>query len=304
MPYLRPSMMTHHRRPQVWRAGPAGRPPKQFLRRSEAGIKTWMVTHIKLAPGRGQTHPHSVHQHPPQAPPSRACAVFLDIDGTLLDLAATPDTVVVPAHLPGLLRRLARRQGGALALVSGRALADIDCLFGPGLAVAAEHGAILRDAAGLLLHTTPKAPALDAIAGTLRAAVAARPGTLLEEKHFGLVLHWRGAPGHAAALMALAAACAGAHPNLLLQPAHEAMEIRVRGPDKAAALALFMGVPPFAGRKPVFAGDDVTDEPAIAHAIALGGRGLHVHRDFPGGPAAVRAWLAAALTNGDENDDA
>jgi trehalose 6-phosphate phosphatase len=242
-----------------------------------------------------------VDQHSTQAPSSRGCAIFLDIDGTLLDLATTPDTVIVPPHLPGLLRRLARHQGGALALISGRTLADIDRLFGPGLAAAAEHGAVLRDARGCLLGRAPILPDLAPITNTLRGAVAARPGTLLEEKSFGLVLHWRGAPSHAAPLTTLASLCVAGHPSLVLQPAHEALEIRARGPDKAAALETFMNTPPFTGRTPVFVGDDLTDEPAIARAIALGGRGLHVHRDFPGGPSTVRAWLETALNSGDDD---
>ena len=229
-------------------------------------------------------------------PLARDCAIFLDIDGTLIALAATPDAVIVPTGLPALLRRLAVRQGGALALISGRALADIDAMFGPGLAVAAEHGAVLRDAAGHGLQTTPMDPALASLIAPLHAAVAARPGTLLEEKRFGLALHWRGAPGHGASLTALAQALTAPHPGLALQPAHEAVEIRVRGPGKADALARFMCDAPFAGRVPVFVGDDQTDEPAIALATALGGRGLHVGRDFAGQPAAVRAWLGAGLT--------
>jgi trehalose 6-phosphate phosphatase len=239
-----------------------------------------------------------------QVPPSRDSAVFLDIDGTLLNLAATPGTVIVPPHLPKLLRRLAVRQGGALALVSGRALADIDLMFGPGLAVAAEHGAVLRDAAGRMLGTTLVNPALASLIAPLRAAVAARPGTLLEEKRFGLAVHWRGAPGNAASLTALVTSLAAPHPGLLLQPAHEALEIRVRGPGKAGALDIFMRDAPFAGRPPVFVGDDLTDEPAIARAQALGGRGLHVARDFTGGPTAVIAWLQAGLTAEGNNGNA
>ena len=236
-----------------------------------------------------------VDHHSPQALPSCRCAVFLDIDGTLLDLAATPDAVIVPPHLPGLLRRLALRQGGALALVSGRSLADIDRMFGPGLAVAAEHGAILRDAAGQVIAAAAENPVLASLIAPLRKAVAARPGTLLEEKRFGLVLHWRGAPGQAESLTALATGLAALCPGLTLQHAHEALEICVQGPDKAAALDHFRGIAPFAGRVPVFIGDDLTDEPAIARAIALGGRGLQVQRDFCGGPAAVLAWLETAL---------
>lgn len=240
----------------------------------------------------------------PQLPPPRDCAVFLDIDGTLIDLAATPGAVIVPPRLPALLQRLAVRQGGALALISGRALSDIDSMFGPGLAVAAEHGAILRDAAGRMLETTLLNPALASLIAPLREAVAARPGTLLEEKHFGLAVHWRGAPGFAATLTSLATLLAAPHPGLLLQPAHEALEIRVRGPGKAGALETFLRTPPFAGRPPVFVGDDLTDEPAIARARELGGRGLHVARDFTDGPTSVIAWLEAGLIEEGNNGHA
>jgi len=240
---------------------------------------------------------------PPQAPPLRGCAVFLDIDGTLLDLANTPDAVVVPPHLHGLLHRLAHRVQGALALISGRSLTDIDRLFGPGLAVAAEHGAMLRDAAGHIIESMMESTALAALIGPLRELVAAHPGTLLEEKRYGVVLHWRGAQQAAANLVERATALAAPVPGLLLQPAHAALEIRLRGPGKAAALDRFMRIPPFAGRRPLFIGDDLTDEPAIARAAALGGHGLHVGRDFAGRPTAVLAWLEAALTaEGDAGD--
>jgi trehalose 6-phosphate phosphatase len=227
-------------------------------------------------------------------------AVFLDIDGTLLDLAATPLSVRVPADLPALLRALAAAHNNALALISGRSLADIDFLlppngFSPGLAVAAEHGAIRRNAAGVI--TSINLPnALHRLGPILRAAIADCPGTLLEEKKFGFALHWRAAPHYAEPLTRLATELTRSDPSLLLQPAHQALEIRAHGPNKADALDAFLQTPPFQGRKPLFIGDDLTDEPAIAAATAWGGRGLHVARDFRNGPASVRAWLAASLS--------
>lgn len=228
------------------------------------------------------------------------CAVFLDIDGTLLDLASTPSGVTVPPHLHHILHRLAGRTQGALALISGRSLADIDRLFGANLAVAAEHGAVLRDACGEIIEILAENPALASLLAPLQAAVAAHPGALLEQKRFGTVLHWRKAPAAAAGLTELAKKLVAPHPELTLQPAHQALEIRVRGPGKAAALGRFMRLARFAGRLPVFIGDDLTDEPAIAYAEAAGGRGLHVGRDFGGSPAAVLAWLDTWAEAADE----
>jgi trehalose 6-phosphate phosphatase len=222
-------------------------------------------------------------------------ALFLDVDGTLIDLAATPDAVIIPPELHQLLQSLAARQGGALAILSGRPLTDIDRLCGAGLPAAGEHGAVLRDAAGHVSNPVTRPSCLAEITNTLRGKVAKLDGVLLEDKKFGLALHWRGAKSHAAELTALAQKLAAPHPELTLQPAHEAMEIRAAGPDKGKALEFFMRTPPFAGRKPVFIGDDVTDEPAIEAANRLGGIGLHVARDFAGGPKSVRAWLAGAV---------
>ncbi len=206
---------------------------------------------------------------------------------------------MVPPHLHGLLRRLSDRLDGALALISGRSLIDIDRFFGPGIAAAAEHGAVLRDATGVIIEDMAESAALRSLLAPLRAAVAAHPRTLLEAKRFGLVLHWRGAPSAAPALINCAQTLAAPHDTLELQPAHEALEIRVRGPGKAGALDRFMRDAPFAGRRPIFIGDDTTDEPAIARANACGGQGLHVGRDFAGSPAAVLDWLENALSEGD-----
>jgi trehalose 6-phosphate phosphatase len=231
---------------------------------------------------------------------TRDCAVFLDVDGTLLDIAATPAAVEVPAGLPALLHALTTRQNGAFALISGRPVCDLDHFFGTGLALAAEHGAVLRDAAGKTLECVPPPAELEAIADKLRAAIRGQPGVLLERKQFGIVLHWRNAPEAAARLRALAKALIVAQPSLQLQPAHEAIEIHTAGAGKGSALAQFMQQAPFAGRVPLFVGDDVTDEPAIAAARRLGGIGLHMAPDFGGSPARLRAWLAQAIAGGND----
>ncbi len=228
----------------------------------------------------------------PPALPERA-ALLLDLDGTLLDLAPTPDTVVVPPDLPATLRRLRERLENAVAVVTGRPVEQIDALLGDApYAVAGEHGGVLRPAPGaaLVRAALPELPAfwLDQAA----ASVAAYPGALLEPKARGFVFHYRQAPDAGPALQAAAhaiiAARAGAYAVL---PAHMAWEIKPRGADKGTAVVTLLRFAPFAGRVPVYVGDDVTDEDAIRAADAAGGIGLRV-RDAFGDPAGVRAWLA------------
>jgi len=228
-------------------------------------------------------------------PLTQNAALFLDIDGTMLDIAARPDLVVIPPNLPKLLDTLREQRGGALAILSGRPLAQIDQFFPSALPAAAEHGAILRDTSGEIHNLTPRPAAFGHWLAALNAAARDIPGVLVEEKRVSLVIHYRQAPEAAETLRALAERLiAESGPDVALLPAHMAFELRPRGAGKESALAWFMQQAPFAGRKPVFIGDDVTDEPAIALANELGGTGLHVARDFAGSPQAVRDWLAAA----------
>jgi trehalose 6-phosphate phosphatase len=219
-------------------------------------------------------------------------AVFLDMDGTLIDLAATPDAVIVPPDLQSILRRAATRAGGALAILSGRKLADIDRLLGAHLACAAEHGAILRSPEGIVTQNVQRPAAYSHWLKILSRYAALMPGILIEEKQFSLVVHYRQAPEHEAELGQLVERLIGESSDAQLLLAHCAFEMKPRGGDKGDALAWFMQNPPFAGKIPVFVGDDVTDEPAIRAANALAGAGLHVARDFAGSTHAVRAWLA------------
>ncbi len=234
------------------------------------------------------------HLHSMTAPPPAGAALFLDIDGTLLDIAARPELVVIPPGLPALLTRLREDRGGALAIISGRPLADIDRFFPNSLPAAAEHGAILRDAGGTIHELSRRPAAFAHWLATLKAAALQMPGVLIEEKKVSLVIHYRQAPECGERLRALAERLiADAGPDVALLKAHMAFELRPRGSGKDTALAWFMAHPPFTGRAPVFIGDDVTDEPAIALANECGGMGLHVARDFAGSPQAVRDWLAA-----------
>jgi trehalose 6-phosphate phosphatase len=221
-------------------------------------------------------------------------ALFLDLDGTLLDFAPAPDAVIVPAGLAEMLCGVAQGLDGALAIVTGRARETADRLLDPWRPPGGfGHGAELRDAKGRLLgeHALPSIP--DDWAPRLAQQSQAWPGVLLERKPHGIALHYRAAPERRdeahAALRVLQAEHAEAFDLL---PAHMAFELRPRGAEKGRAVDLLMRDAPFRGRRPVFVGDDVTDEDGMRVARQLGGFGLHVGRDFQGGPAEVRDWVA------------
>jgi len=232
-------------------------------------------------------------------PPFAEAALLLDLDGTLLDIASTPDAVVVPPGLPDTLRALRDRLGGALAIITGRPLETVDALLGDApYAVAGEHGGAVRHAPGEAVQRPPlPAPPAAWLQAAERLA-AMHPGVLLERKARGFALHFRATPEAGPALRdALTAMLAGSAAFELL-PAHMLWEVRPRGVDKGKAVLALMACAPFAGRKPVFVGDDVTDEDAIRAARALGGAGFQVDAAF-GTPAGVRAWLRDAATAGD-----
>jgi len=231
-------------------------------------------------------------------PPFDRTALLLDLDGTLLELAARPDTVVVPPGLPDTLRTLRDRLGGALGIITGRPVEAIDALLGDTpYAVAGEHGGAVRYAPGEPLERpslpTPPPEWLEA-AEHLKTT---HPGALLERKARGFTLHYRAVPEAGPAMrVALAAMLAGSTEFELL-PAHMLWEVRPLGVDKGTALQALMTRAPFAGRLPVFIGDDVTDEDGMRAARILGGAGLRVDEAF-GTPAGVRAWLRDAAEHG------
>ena len=236
-------------------------------------------------------------QTPPHLPPFSRSALLLDLDGTLLDLAPTPDAVVVPPGLSATLERLRDGLGGALAVITGRPVEQIDALL-PGVVpvVAGEHGGALRAGPGAPV-TRPDLP--DPPPDWLAAAeafVAAHSGTLLERKARGFVVHYRQAPASGPAAGAHLAALVDTRPaDFQLVAAHMAWEVRPRGADKGVAVAAVMALPGFAGRLPIFIGDDVTDQDGMAAARRLGGAGLFVPDVF-GAPAGVRDWLARSRT--------
>jgi trehalose 6-phosphate phosphatase len=232
----------------------------------------------------------------------RTQALFLDVDGTLIEIAPKPDEVRVDPLLPGLLARLSERLDGALALISGRSIATLDRLLGPTrLPAAGLHGAELRRTGDAPIQRMEPSPALLSFRPILAAAAADWRDVLLEDKDIAIALHYRQAPERASdvrALMERLAAGSGGELEALL--GRSMVELRPVGAHKGRALTILMGEPAFAGRAPVMLGDDVTDEDAFAVAAAMGGRGLRVGiaegrwQGTPDleGPQAVRAWLA------------
>jgi trehalose 6-phosphate phosphatase len=243
---------------------------------------------------------HDVLPPPPRAD-TAAIALFVDVDGTLVDIASRPDAVVVDASLPPTLARLKQRLGGALAPVSGRALRDIDALLGLDGAAAGLHGAELRGPRGTALATPILAEGLDAARERAVEAAAAIAGVLVEDKGGAIALHYRAAPDaeldvRRAAIAMLDAAGDGFE----LLHGKCVIELKPANADKGAALAALMRIAPFAGRVPWMIGDDATDEDAFAEvnaergvSIVVGTRRPTVARYALAGPAAARAWLAS-----------
>ncbi len=233
---------------------------------------------------------------PPILPPN--AALLLDIDGTLLDIAPTPSMVVISPGLPHSLAALTQRLHGAVALVTGRPIDQVDALLG-GLvtAVAGEHGGAIRHFPGGPIERAPLAEVPTAWLAHAEALAAGTDGVLLEPKARGFVLHYRMAPDAGPALydamLALLEGTDGeSHADrFTVMAARMAWEMKPVGADKGSAVDALMARPPFHGRVPVYIGDDTTDEDGIRAAIGLGGLGLRVPDVFTD-PSGVRAWLA------------
>ena len=234
---------------------------------------------------------------PPLQPglgPVENAALFLDFDGTLVEIAPRPDAVRVPETLPRLLQRLAVGLNGALAVVSGRAMRDLDHFLPVPIAKAGDHGATLRP----VPDEPPEVPPLPHAPTAWRARAVAwlerHPGALIEDKEHGFVLHYRLAPEAGPEAKAMLESLVAEDPaRFTLLEARMAWELRPRGASKGTAVQALMARAPFAGRVPVFIGDDVTDEEGMAAARGFGGQGWRLQDAF-GSPAALRDWLALA----------
>lgn len=238
--------------------------------------------------------------NPPLPPAGGPLGLFLDFDGTLVEFAATPDGVQPDPALCALLERLQQRLDGAVAIITGRRIASIDRLLAPlRLPAAGLQGVERRSADGRTEQPGAPPPWLEPLRARLAAHVARHPGLLLEDKEFSLALHYRAAPQHEQATRAVLRSLQPDWPaDVRMLEGHCVFELRPGTCDKGTALEQFMKEPPFAGRRPVYLGDDDADLPAMQAAqrqrgiaIAVGTRVPAVHRLRD--PAAVREWLEA-----------
>ncbi|HEX4023928.1 MAG TPA: trehalose-phosphatase [Steroidobacteraceae bacterium] len=242
--------------------------------------------------------------------PEQGIALFLDVDGTLLEIAALPDGVRVPAALRNTLQLAAQREDGALALLSGRSIEALDRLFAPSVfAAAGLHGFERRDGRGSFSCTPFDASALPPIRSALQDWVQRHRGLLLEDKGVALALHYRNAPQlqeQAYRIMHEAATALG--PCFHLLAGKCAVELAPAHCSVRAAIEAFMGEPPFAGRTPVFVSDDSTDEEAFEVVNALCGHSIRVGAPEPSveqsaagyrfaSVAGVVAWLRERNTH-------
>ena len=234
-----------------------------------------------------------------------AIAILLDVDGTMIDIGPSPFEVHISADLGVSLQRLLGLTGGALALVSGRPIADLDKLFMPlKLPTVGGHGAELR-VGGNEVTTSAKALPPD-LRRQLAQAATHDPAIVVEDKGYSLALHFRNVPRHESWLLHHIATCCAAFPGEAIEvlPGKAMFEVKRPAVNKGESVRRLMRLAPFAGRMPVFIGDDVTDESVFQVLPDFGGIGFSVTRQFPGlagifeSPAQVRQALQKLAANG------
>jgi len=235
----------------------------------------------------------------------KTVALLLDVDGTIIDIAPSPTEVHVSDELLESLKRLFALTDGAIALVSGRPIADLDRLFAPlRLPAIGCHGAEMRLRDNEVLYWAKPLP--EDMRQRLAGVASIGPGVVVEDKSYSLALHYRKAPQEAERLRRHVASSRSAFPGepteLLLGKAM--FEVKRPGINKGDSIRKLMARPPFIGRVPVFIGDDVTDESVFEVLPEIGGKGFSVSRYFPGlagtfkNPAQVRSALQSLVANG------
>ncbi|TGX46563.1 trehalose-phosphatase [Sphingomonas naasensis] len=226
-------------------------------------------------------------------------SLFLDFDGTLVAIAETPEAVMVDARLRDLLASLHARLNGRVVLISGRPAEQLAQLLDlPALDIVGSHGMEFRHADGRRASADRPA-ALGAAFERIRRHAERHPGLRIEEKPLGVALHYRQAPEEAGSCETLARELAAEH-GLHFQPGKMMVEVRAAGGDKGAAIRALMAEPRMVSTRPLFMGDDLTDEPGFIAAGELGGAGILIGSPRPSAAryrlddvAAVRDWLAA-----------
>ncbi|MEZ5660183.1 MAG: trehalose-phosphatase [Burkholderiaceae bacterium] len=229
-------------------------------------------------------------------------ALFIDFDGTLIDLAAHPSAIVVPKDLANIIECLFDALGGALAVVSGRPIDEIDRYLGlpARIPVAGVHGAQLRTGSGML-EVPVVGDELIAIRAAVERFARCHPALFVEPKPVSLAVHFRADPSLADKVYAELARLVEQAPDLKLMHGHAVCEIKPVWASKGAAIERLMQLPAFRGRRPLMIGDDVTDEDGFRVALAAGGRAIKVGQgptlasERLAGPADVRRWLAESL---------
>lgn len=234
------------------------------------------------------------------------CALLFDIDGTLIELAPTPDEIVIPPELPRWLQQLSDLTSGALALVSGRTIGDIDRITSPvRLRAVGGHGAEMRLSPDGEVLAAPVKPMNTHLKRRFMAIGNLSPGILIEDKGYSLALHYRLAPDAGRAIFDAIAAIRADLPEAPIEvlSGKFVVEIKHEGFSKATAVRALMTEAPFAGRTPIFLGDDVTDETVfaimadihgIAYSVGHKAQGVAGHFDSPHD---VRMWIAAMIKN-------
>ncbi|MDY6942994.1 MAG: trehalose-phosphatase [Pseudomonadota bacterium] len=248
------------------------------------------------------------HEHPlPEL--GNEHALFLDVDGTLVDLAAHPDAVVLQHDMVTVLSLAERLLGGALALVSGRSIRDVDRLVAPlVLPVAGQHGAERRDIARRYIHQDSMVAALDPFREALAELHRALPPLFIEDKGMSIAVHYRNAPDLADRVRAeIDRLMAHSGIGLAVQAGKMVLEIKHAGHHKGTAIGEFLGERPFAGRQPVFVGDDVTDEDGFRVVNERGGISVKVGEGptqahlRATGPDQIRHWLREQVARIDQS---